>query len=101
MTLGELKTLVSYWVDDLDFGYFTEDQVREFINQALREIQKYLVLAGENYYLKCVETTTVTDQADYVLPQDFLKLNRLEYIDGQTTTTQPITIDGITLNQKK
>ena len=100
MTLGELKTLVSYWVDDLDFGYFTEDQVREFINQALREIQKYLVLAGENYYLKCVETTTVTDQADYVLPQDFLKLNRLEYIDGQTTTTQPITIDGITLNQK-
>jgi len=98
MTFLELKRLVSYWVDDLDFGYFTEIQVGDFINNALREIQKYLVLAGENYYLRCVETQIVNEQADYVLPQDFMKLNRLEMVyPGQSV---PCTIDSITLNQK-
>lgn len=98
MTFGELKALVSYWVDDLEFGYFTEVQVGDFINNALREIQKYLVLAGENYYLRCVETEIVSNQADYVLPQDFLKLNRLEIAHpGQDI---PSDVNSITLNQK-
>lgn len=98
MTFAELKNLVSYWVDDLQFGYFTEAQVGRFVNNALLEVQKNLILAGQNDYLDCKETQTVIGQASYVLPQDFLKLNRLEIVTNQVTNGF-VSIPGITLNQ--
>lgn len=99
MTFSELKDLVAFYVDDLQFGYFTEAQVERFLNNAQIEVQKYLVLAGENYYLKCVETDTVIGQSDYVLPQDFFKLHRLEMVlDSNDESVLPI--KPITLNQK-
>lgn len=98
MTFGELKNLVVYWLDDLAFGYFTEPQVERFLNNAQKEAQKLLVLCGENYYVGCpVETQTVIGQADYVLPTDFLKVNRLEIVES-SPETRPI--EPITLNQQ-
>lgn len=98
MTFFELKALVSYWLDDLQFGYFTEPQVERFLNNAQKEAQKLLVLAGENYYVGCpVETQTVVGQSDYVLPNDFLKVNRLEIVESGNDTR---VIAPITLNQQ-
>lgn len=107
MTFSELKYLVYYMVDDQQGistgsgGYFTTTQVGVFLNNALREVQKQLLQAGEMYYLKTVETTTVADQQDYVLPSDFLKLHRLEYVtDGSTATTEVTKmLQRLTLNQ--
>lgn len=99
LTRGQLKELVTYWVDDLQKGYFTDDQLNRFLNDALFEVQKELVLAGENWYLTCAETQTVLNQADYALPTDFLKLNRLEILGpNQTSTFYPL--QSITLNQQ-
>lgn len=106
MTFQELRSLVWYLVDDqqgIDTGsggYFTTTQVNVFLNNAQKEVQKQLLQAGEMYYLKTVETATVDDQQDYVLPSDFLKLHRLEYVlSGSTPTTEDtLMLERVTLN---
>ena len=80
MNRGEIRDLCLYWLDDLQGAYFTPTQMNVFINNAQREVQKQLIQAFEDYYLKVVQTTTVANQADYILPQDFLKLRRLEIV---------------------
>ncbi len=102
MTFLELRQLVSYWLDDLQLAYFTEPQVNRFLNNAQRELQKKLLNAGQNYYLVPVQTTTVINQSDYVLPDDFEKLNRLELITaGTAPPNEGINpISSVTLNQK-
>lgn len=101
MNFSQLKTLVGQYVDDVNFGYYTEAFVEILLNNAQIETQKRLIKAGENRYVKCVETSTIQNQADYVLPEDFLVLNRLAIIDnaGQITEfSNPVV--PITLNQK-
>lgn len=91
MTLGEIKALARYWLDDDDGGYFTDAIMNRFINQAQREAQKRLLQAGEEYYTICVETSTVASQRDYALPSDFYKLMRIERItsgSGDTAATE-------------
>lgn len=77
MTFAELKAAVSYTLDDLNFGYFTETQVGLWLNQSQRRLQKRLIKAGQNFYTKCVQTTLVVNQNDYVLPEDFKEVNKL------------------------
>lgn len=101
MTLGELKTLFSVYLDDLAFGYFTESQVTRYLNQAQRELQKQLVQAGQNYYTICKQASLVASSCEYYLPQDFLKLHRLEIVLSGTAPNEirdPIL--PITLNQQ-
>lgn len=101
MTFGELKSLVSFWLDDLQFGYFTEAQVSVWLNNAQKEVQKRLIKAGDNYYVKCVQTTLVVNQNDYVLPEDFKKENRLEVVISGTVPNESVNaITPITLNQQ-
>jgi len=101
MTRGEIKALARAWLDDDSGGYFTDAIMDRFINQAQREAQKCLIRAGENFYTKCVETSTVADQRDYALPTDFMKLLRLERItqgSGDTASTErlhPLTTNEI------
>ena len=107
MTLLNLRNLVYYWVDDQQGistgsgGYFTTVQVNAFLNNAYREVQKQLIQAGEMYYLKTAETMTVVDQADYVLPTDFLKTHRVELVlSGTGVNEQRGQINPITLNEQ-
>ena len=101
MTRGDLKALVAGWLDDLAFGYFTESQVETWINNAQKECQKRLIKAGQNYYTKMAQTSLVMNQLEYVLPDDFKKVNRLEIILSGTAPNenkQPIL--PITINQQ-
>lgn len=82
MTFQEMKNLVASWVDDLNFGYFTESQVEAFLNNGLKEAQKRLIQAGENYYMKVVCTPVIANQQDYQLPIDFMATRRVEMISG-------------------
>lgn len=104
MTLSELRSLVSFYVDDLQQTYFTPTQLDLFLNKALREVQKYIIGAGQDYFQKCVYTTLVsypTPQTNYVLPEDFLKLNRLEVVvSGTAPNENVVPVSPITLNQK-
>lgn len=99
MTFQELKGRVSQWLDDLEYGYFTEAQVGGWINSAQQQVQMLLELAYENYYVKCSETTMVVGQADYVLPDDFRKLHRLAIVTS-SSTNEVYPLRHITLNQQ-
>lgn len=84
MNFGQLKSLVSYYLDDLNQAYFTPTQLAQFINNAQREVQQKLVQAGQNFYLACVETYTVANQEGLALPDDFLKIEHVELVTGGT-----------------
>jgi hypothetical protein len=101
MTFLDLQNLTAYWLDDLDFGYFTKPQVKLWINNAQFEVQKLLLGAGQNYYVKPVQTTLNINQADYVLPNDFMKEHRLELvITGTPPNEVKQPLGSMTLNQQ-
>lgn len=89
MTFLELRQLVLSYTDDAAGGYFTPDQVNVFLNNGLRELQKKLILAYENWYVKCVQATLTVEQNCYYLPEDFLQMNRFDVIlTGSTPSTE-------------
>lgn len=104
MTRLDLQNLVLQWTDDPLGGYFNPtDFVQPALNRALLEVQKQLVMAGEMYYIKTppLETQTVVNQAYYILPDDFLKLHRMEYVVSGSGVNEDInTLSFITLNQQ-
>ncbi len=100
-TVANLTTLILSWLDDASAGYFTPANTLQWINLAQREVQKQLVLAGENYYVQTATTLTVAGQAQYVLPADFLKEHRVEIVEsgtGASETRQALC--AITINQQ-
>lgn len=102
MTFLQMQDLVLSWLDDPDAGYFTRPQVRVWLNNAQREVQKLVEQAFEGHFTKCVETTTVINQREYELPSDFKRLTRLELVlSGSTFPTQDVAIlQKITPNQQ-
>lgn len=101
MNFAQLKNLCVYWLDDLNFGYFTETQVGIWINNAQREVQKRLIMKGQNYYLTCAQTSLVVNQNEYVLPSNFKKVNSLYIVLSGTPPNETYSpLDNITWNQK-
>lgn len=101
MTRAQIRTLVLSYLDDMSGTYFTSAQVNVWIDLAQKRVQQMLLQAGENYYLKPVETTLVVGQADYVLPDDFFVLHRLEIvISGTGSQENRQAIVPITTNQQ-
>ncbi len=101
MTLLTLRTLVSQWVDDPQNGYFTVPTLNLFLNNAQREVQKLLIQAEDSYYTKLVTTSTIQNQQDYALPDDMLKLTRLEVVaSGSGITADRRLLQNITINQQ-
>lgn len=102
MSFGEAKDKVSFWVDDLNKGYFTTPQLNRFVNDAQFEAQKLLLQAGQNWYVVRSVTTLIQYQADYILPSDFLHEHRLEMITNGfgTNQEQTLPISQLTLNQQ-
>lgn len=84
MTRAEIRTLMRSWLDDPNGGYFDDSICNVWINLAHRQVQMLLLQAGQNWYEKPVETTTVLGQADYVLPADFVTEQRLEIVQSGT-----------------
>lgn len=100
-TLADLENLTAYWVDDLNFGYFTRTQIDTFLNNAQTEVQKILLQSRSNFYLTPVQTSLIVNQRDYVLPADFMVLNRLEVVlTGTPPTEDVLPLAPMTLNQQ-
>ena len=92
--------LTSDILDDTSNGYFTLPILTQRLNLNLRELQKRLISANEQYYTVCSTTNTVINQAAYALPSDFLQIIRLDYItQGTGVTAQTQKINFITPNQ--
>ncbi len=100
MTLLDLQVLTSDILDDPNNGYFTLSILNQRLNLNLRELQKRLISANENYYTVCSTASTVINQAAYALPSDFLQIIRLDYItQGSGVTAQTQKLHQITPNQ--
>ena len=101
MTFLELQSLTSDILDDTSNGYFTLTILKQRLNLSLRELQKRLISANQEYYATCVYTSTVADQAAYAIPSDFIQIIRLDYVtQGSGTTAQTQKINPITPNQR-
>jgi len=101
MTFAQLRTLVWSWLDDPNGGYFTQSQVNTWLNNAQSAVQKLVEQAFEGHFEKVVETTTVLNQREYQLPDDFKRLVRLELVlSGNTFANESVQkLDKITPNQ--
>lgn len=80
MNYQQLANLTVSYLDDLNFGYFTQAQVNVWLNNAQRKVQRILIDLKQNYYAKCVQTLTATNQCNYVLPDDFMMAHRVEVV---------------------
>ncbi len=100
MTLGQLQTLTSEYLDDVNNTYFTLPNMTLRLNLALRELQKKFISANYAFYVTCSNTSTVAGQAAYALPVDFMQIIRLDYItQGSGPTAQTQKLFYITPNQ--
>jgi hypothetical protein len=102
MNFYELQQYTLQLLDDPQGTYFNTSPLalKKYLNNAAKETQKLLVLAGQNYYVQCVTTPLIYSQQDYVLPQDFLHLHRLDIILQGTPPNQIFTpLSQITINQ--
>lgn len=96
-----MQILASDYLDDVNNTYFTIPQLNLRLNLALRELQKRLILAAGQYYVICVNTSTVQGQRAYALPTDFLNITRLDYIQsGSGATAVEQKIYAMTPNQR-
>lgn len=101
MVLTDLENLTAFWLDDLNFGYFSKTQVDLWLNNAQKECQKILLQSRSNFYLTPVQTTLVVNQNDYVLPNDFMTVHRLEVILSGTPPNEDTSpVAPLTLNQQ-
>lgn len=101
MQFSDLENLTAYWLDDINFGYFTKTQIDVWLNNAQTEVQKILLQSRSNFYLIPVQTTLVVNQGDYVLPADFMVLNRLEVVlTGTPPNEDVLPLAPMTLNQQ-
>jgi hypothetical protein len=56
-------------------GFITLPEVREYLNEGLAEFYDLLVEArGQEHFRKAFQFSTVSNQGDYALPQDFYEL---------------------------
>lgn len=100
MTFLQLKTLLVGWLDDLNYGYFTEAQVETWLNLAQTKVQTRLLKAGQNFYAKKAQTTLVVNRREYILPGDFREEHRIEVVLSGTTPNECVSpINPMTLNQ--
>lgn len=101
MNLAELKVDTASYLNDPNFGYFTESQVTRFLNEAQQEVQKLLIQAGQNFYLRCAKTAVIPDACTIALPDNFAKVNRLVMITGGVAPNEDYSVlIPITLNQQ-
>lgn len=102
MTRSQISALMMSWLDDTQQGYFVPAQANVWINLAQRQVQMVLLQAGQNWYVKPVETLTVLGQSDYLLPSDFMVEHRLELVlNGLGTPNENRNpLKPVTLNQQ-
>lgn len=100
-TRTQIKAIIREWVDDRGGMYFDDTALNYFIQLAEYEVQKQLIAAGEMYYEKCQQTTLVVNQWDYILPNDFLKLHRLELVtSGSGVNEERRLLKRVTMNEQ-
>lgn len=97
----QLRELTLSYLDDSSGTYFTEAQVNVWLQNAQRKVQRQLIEAKQNFYLKCVQTEIQENQCGLALPSDFMMCHRLEIIlSGTFPNENKCPLTPITLMQQ-
>lgn len=106
MNRAALQELCWSWLDDPNHTYFTPAQINVWLNNGLRELQKQLIQAGDQWYTTSASSQTVMNYDTYAIPSDFLKTNKFEVVISGSPPNQvrnllnPVTlvqIDGVSM----
>lgn len=82
VSLGALVSEFEQRADIQNNQAFDAAEKRRLVNQALTDLYDQLVAAGPpDYYLKDYQFTTAADVAGYTLPEDFLKIRRVQVVE--------------------
>ena len=101
MNLSQLRDLTVSYLDDLQQTYFTPSQLDVWLNNSQRKVQRQLIEAKQNFYLKCVQTTVQANQCGLLVPDDFMICHRLEVIvSGTFPNENRAPLSPITLMQQ-
>lgn len=101
LTFIQCQQYTSDLLDDPNNGYFTLPLLKMRLNLAQRELQKRLISANMNYYMRCVKANTVVGQDTYSMPTDFLELIWLgRVLSGTGATASYQQIMNITSAQR-
>lgn len=90
VTLSDMRTRVRQRADMVNSTFVTDAEVNQFINDAIAELYDLLMQKfGDDYFtVSGPETSFVTNQLDYALPDDFLKEVGVDLkIDSQNWVT--------------
>lgn len=83
VTLLELKNQSRIRADKVGSGFIQNDELIAYINSSACELYDLLVGAyGNDYFLQSHTFTTVFNQSNYDLPDDFYKMVGLDYLIG-------------------
>lgn len=90
VTLSDMRSRVRQRADMVNSTFVSDSEINQFINDAIAELYDLLMQKfGDDYFtVAAPETSFVTDQLDYDLPDDFLKEVGVDVkIDSQNWVT--------------
>lgn len=100
MLRSDAKAIILSWLDDANSSYFTDTNLNYWLNRAQKQTQMLLLQAGHDWYMQPVETSTVIDQCDYILPSDFVEEHRIEIVlSGSGSSENRQQLAKITTNE--
>lgn len=98
ITLAELQLQSRQRADMVNSEFVSDSELTSYINNSAAELYDLLCEAyGSDYYVESEEGTTVADQADYDLPDDFYELKA---VDLQTDASNWVNVQRFNFNER-
>lgn len=77
-TLSDLRAEARIYLDEAVQTDFLDSEINIAINRGYQNVVTAVISIFEDYYITHSETTTVANQQEYVLPNNFYKMKRVE-----------------------
>lgn len=81
--------------DDVS-SYWTDTEMTGFFNLVQQEVAQEIQGVFEDYFITQTSINTVTEQENYTLPSDFVKMRRVE----DQRFTNPVELEAISMNDQ-
>lgn len=86
ITLAELRTAVRRMADMETSSFVSDDEVNDYVNRAAARWHTRLSTKYEDWFTTYTVFTLTAASNIYTLPADFLKMRRLQMVDGGTAS---------------
>lgn len=86
VTLLALRTDVRSRLDESSARFWTDSELNNWINEGLRDVSRQ----SETIQSFNTTITAVANQAKYAMPQDVIRVHRIEFVPSGATQTYPV-----------